>query len=500
MRTAIWAAVSTTAQATPDKVSITVQLQKGREFIASRGYQPAGEYIVPGESRTKYISLYHAEKEIEPLHHLLESAARNEFDLLFVYDLNRFRTLMRQVYDVLCDYNIQLFIHTNPREPVLPTHYTEEHKAAVGMIVDLANIISRNETSNLARHFREKMPGRIQRGLDARLGGIPYGYKRTHPGDKENPLVIDPPKARIVNQIKDLFLKGESYKGICKHLNQKNIPAPEGGIWYPETIRIILARPYYAGIVYFGIHKYNRDRRTGTEHITINPSPTYNKGKHKPLWDESTHLKILDIIEKRGRGYKGNKTARLSGLLNCYCGKVLHLDRSKTTGSGTPYHYWTCSSRLPAHTAISNKKALALIIPKIVEEIRNTPNLPIPVQTQDPAQDTQIALQELLKKRARWLDLYEDEKINKEALTERLQRIENQINESKALLTKQLTSKARLESSRTTRTRLAQLIDRLEGYYLTAPEPQVNADLKDMIDRITITKDHHIKIHWRGED
>ena len=70
MRTAIWAAVSTTAQATPDKVSITVQLQKGREFITSRGYQPAGEYIVPGESRTKYISLYHAEKEIEPLHHL----------------------------------------------------------------------------------------------------------------------------------------------------------------------------------------------------------------------------------------------------------------------------------------------------------------------------------------------------------------------------------------------------------------------------------------------
>lgn len=99
MRTAIWAAVSTVSQATPDKVSIQVQLQKGREFIETRHHTPAGEYIVPGESRTKYISLYHAEKEIAPLHALLEAAARKEFDLLFIYDLNRFRTLMRQIFD-----------------------------------------------------------------------------------------------------------------------------------------------------------------------------------------------------------------------------------------------------------------------------------------------------------------------------------------------------------------------------------------------------------------
>lgn len=499
MRTAIWAAVSTVSQATPDKVSIQVQLQKGREFISARHYTPAGEYIVPGESRTKYISLYHAEKEIAPLHALLEAAARKEFDLLFIYDLNRFRTLMRQIFDVLCDYNIQLYIHTNPREPV--QDYTEEHKVAVGMIVDFSNIISRNETNSLRRHFQEKMPARIKRGLDARLGGIPYGYKRIHPGDKDNPLIIDPPKARIVKQIAEWYLKGASFKAICKRLNEKQVTAPEGGAtWYPETIKLILASPYYAGIVYFGIHKYNRDRRTGKESITRNPSPTYGKGKHVPLWDEATHQRILDLIETRGRGYKGDKTARLSRLLYCPCGKKLHLDRAKTNGSGNPYPYWSCASRQPGHTAISDKKALSLIIPKIVQAIRKTPNLPQPKQKQDPTADLIDEIKDLERKKKRWLDLYENEQLDPQTLTERLRTVQNDLDEANAKLTKQHASQTRRESSRHTRARLAQLIDHLEGYYLQAPPPQVNADLHDIIERIEISKDLKIKIIWRGED
>jgi hypothetical protein len=498
MRVAIWAAVSKPEQARKDKVSIKLQVQKGREFITSRQFTKAGEYVVPGESRTKYISLYQAEKEIPELHQLLEAASRREFDILFVYDLNRFRTLMRQIFDVLCDYNIQIFVNTYPREPVPPHEYTEEVKSAVGMIVDLSNIISRSEISNLQRHFREKMPARIQRGLDARLGGTPFGYKRIHPGDKKNPLIQDPPKARVVKRIKDLYLKGGSFKGICKILNDEKIPASEGGIWYPESIKLILSSPFYAGIVYFGITKYTRDRRTGKEKVSRNPNPVYGKGKHIPLWDEATHHRILEIIEKRGRGSRGVKTARLSRLLYCECGKVLHLDRR----AKDDFPYWRCSAKKRGHTFITDSKANTIVFPAIVKAIQEAPRIPIPKEKKvEPIKDLHFEIQDLEKKKKRWMDMYETSEIDAPTLSERIREINTRIDTSRSLLAKSEATIYRRSASHATFLRLAQLLDGLQGYYSSAPAPQVNADLHAIIKKVAITKKHEISIHWRvGDD
>src|SRR5687767_1670139 len=102
IRYARWAAVSTADQA--KKVSIDVQLAKGLETAKLYGWvETHAPFVVPGESRTKYISLYHAEKEIPQLREMLESASRGEFDVLYVYDLNRFRNLMLQIFEVFCD-------------------------------------------------------------------------------------------------------------------------------------------------------------------------------------------------------------------------------------------------------------------------------------------------------------------------------------------------------------------------------------------------------------
>jgi len=496
LRIAIWAAVSTPDQAKEDKVSIEIQLQKGTEYINAHGHTLAGKYIVPGKSRTKYISLYHAEKEIPQLHALLNAAQRKEFDLLFVYDLNRFRNLMRQIYDVLCDYNIQLYIYTHPRQPVPPNQYTDEIKSSVGMIVDLSNIISRSEISSLQRHFREKMPNRIKQGLDARLGNIPFGYKRIYPGDKTHPLIIDSAKANIVTQIKDLYLAGESLKGICHKLNEQKIPASEGGIWYPESVKLILQSPFYAGIVYFGVTKYSRDRRTGKSKTSPNPNPTYSKGKHQPLWDEATHQRILQILEKRGRGYRGKKSARLSSILYCYCGKKLHLDRR----AKDDYPFWRCSSKQRAHTFITDKKANQIVIPAIMSAIQNS-NIPIPKQTKtDPLLNHQNEIADLEKKKQKWLDLYETDQIDAPTLGERIQDVNHRLDLARSLFAKtQATVHART-AAKDTFLRLAQLLDQLPVYYLQAPAPQVNADLHTIIAGIQISKDHQVTIHWKGGD
>jgi len=497
MRCAIWSAVSTHAQAAPDKISVKLQIEKGRQLIASKGWHNAGEYIVPGESRTRYVSLYHAEKEIEPLHQLLEAAARREFDLLFVYDLNRFRHLMRQIFDVLCDYNIQIYVHTHPREPVPPDRYTDEIKTAVGMIVDVSNLISRSEINTLSRHFREKMPDRIRRGLHAGLGGVPYGYRKIHPLDKINPFVQEPAEARTLIDIKDWYLQGMSLHAIAAKLNQQNIRAPRGGIWHPQTIKVLLLNPYYAGTVFFSLTIYQRDRRTGKEIISKNPNPVFGAGKHIPLWDNQTHQQILSIMERRGQGYRGKKTRRLTSLLRCAnCGGTLHADKLYYHPE-TPV-VWRCVARTNGHTFIRDSIAIDLIIPKIISSIRKSDNVTIPhIPQKDPAEKLQSELNDLDRKKQRWMDLYENESIDPETLSTRLAEIKTQTDSARSLLAKTNAMRLRKETAANAIQQLRQVIDILPTYYTTAPAQQVNTELRTIIEHITITLDHQIEIKWR---
>lgn len=75
-RAAIWVAVSTQEQAAEDKVSLEVQEEKCRQLIQSRGWQEAaGPYVVPGQSRTRWVNLRDAEQAIP---NYLELAPRKE--------------------------------------------------------------------------------------------------------------------------------------------------------------------------------------------------------------------------------------------------------------------------------------------------------------------------------------------------------------------------------------------------------------------------------------
>lgn len=498
MRVAIWSAVSSTSQAAPDKVSIELQLQKGRQFIVAHGYQSAGEFIVPGESRTRFVSLYHAEKEIPPLHQLLEAAARHQFDLLFVYDLNRFRHLMRQVFDALCDYSIQIYVYTHPREPVPPSLYTEEIKTAVGMIVDVSNLISRSEINTLSRHFREKMPARIDKGLHANLGGVIYGYKKIHPLDKTHPYQISPAEANICIQIKDWFLGGMSLNGIASQLNQNGTPAPKGKSWYPQTVKLLLNNPYYAGIVFFGVTAYHRDRRTGKSTLTKSPNPHYGKGAHVPLWDQTTHQRILEKMTERNNGYKGKNTQRLSSLLRCgECGKILH---SNISYQRTDHQrFWRCSSKQKGHTLILDQKALDLIIPQIIAGIQQHSQLPItPAPAAPQTAIIQKEIEQLQNRQKRLLDLYENAEIDAPTIAARLIQIKQNIDNASAKLNKAQATQQQQQNRSATYTALKDIIHTLPHFYRTAPPHTVNTALREIIDHITITKKtHQVQITWR---
>jgi putative DNA-invertase from lambdoid prophage Rac len=76
MKTAIYARVSTTDQ------NCEVQLRELREYVARRGWEPAGEYLDAGFSGSKASR--------PALDKLMAAAARREFDCVMVWKIDRF--------------------------------------------------------------------------------------------------------------------------------------------------------------------------------------------------------------------------------------------------------------------------------------------------------------------------------------------------------------------------------------------------------------------------
>ena len=492
MKTAIWAAVSTVNQATPDKVSIQIQIQKGREYIRAHNHTPAGEYIVPGESRTAFISLAHAEEDIPQLHQLLEDASKGKYQLLWVYDLNRFRNLMLQVFEVLTAYNVQIYNHDDPRAPV--NQYTDEHKNAARLNLKLHDIISGQEINTLQKHYREKMPARVTvKRLHPGLGLPPYGYRKpaSQVHDRNAVLEQNPEQTRILHQIKDWFLQdGLSLTAIADRLNHQHTPSPRGGRWWYSIVRYLLANPYYAGIVEFGSTRRQRDKRKRTITRTKNHTPVRAVGIHKPLWSTAEHQRILTELQRRANAQPGIKTRPLSRLLKCQCGALLW---AQVTPAG---QYWRCSTGQKNHTYINDQKALDLIIPKLTRALKNVSGIKLP-QPKDQRPALLAEIKTLTAKRTRWMDLYEDDSIDQDELKTRLDKIQTRLKTTADLLAKIQTDTARQTATRNALHDLAKLIHTLPKYIRTAEPRRVNTTLHTILTAITIHRDHTITLHWR---
>jgi hypothetical protein len=457
-----------------------------------RGGNPPAEKIGQGQSRTQWTSLYHAEKHIPELHALLEAASRGSFDVLVVYDLNRFRDLMRQVYDALCDANVQLYILADPREPVIPSEYTEERKNEVGLTVGLRDIISRSEISNLQKHYRDKMPRRIlDKGLHAGLGRPPYGFRKP-PGkelDRNAVLIQDPAQVRILLQMRDWFFAGCSLTEIANRLNAQRIPSPRGRRWWYTVVAYVLANPFYAGTVSFGATKRIRNRRQGTIH-RYKGTPVTAAGKHAPLWDPAVHHRILAELERRGQAHPGTRVRQLSRLLHCWCGAAMW---AQVTPSGA---YWRCSTGQQQHVRLRDDVALQLATDKIVRALRHVDRLQLPT-SQDERPALRAELKVLTVRRRRWEDLYEIGSLDAPTLTARIAAIDQRTQEAEGQLRRIDQDLAASAATRSTLQSLAVAVETLPHYYRDGDKAHVNADLRAILHRILVHKDKTLSLEWR---
>lgn len=160
----------------------------------------------------------------------------------------------------------------------------------------------------------------------------PYGYLKD-PYDK-NKLVINPETADVINKIFSLYVSGNSLRQIALILNGKGIPSPASYkqknttyhngktkyfLWFPETVRLILANPTYTGNlaqnkcskINYKLKKY---RNVPREDWTV------VENTHEPIIETETFNLVQQMLSIKASQLQNSKPSPhlLSGLI--YCG------------------------------------------------------------------------------------------------------------------------------------------------------------------------------------
>jgi DNA invertase Pin-like site-specific DNA recombinase len=501
IRFAIFVAVSSKPQAAEEKVSIPEQIKLCRQDGLKRKWkETAGPFIVPGETRTRWVNLRDAEEQIinkdgsHPLRDMLDAAKRKEYDVLIVYHYNRFRDLLDSVDKTLQAYGVQMTSHSQWTEPQSPDAY--DPLLDIGKTVRYATgFASQAEIIEIRRRYKMGMPGRIRKGLHK--GKLPYGYRKPR-GKELDPEAIpvrDPVKSAIVIRIKDAFLGGQSLWQIAHALTKEKIPTPSGGTRWTDVItRHIMTNRFYCGEIQFGITYRSTDPRTGRVKFITNPASRVLtvQGKHPPLWDMKTQHRIDEEFKKRGRKYSGMRTQRLSNLLYCgICGARVYVAYTSSTtydGPTDKNRRWRCKEQRQ-HVNLADDLLIKRVTDELKKTLKNANNLKLPQKAKLPLEDTHALIAELQTRKDRAYAAYESGTLSLEKYNERADQLDKEITDAQKKLYNSenefIRQKENLEHIRG----MAGIIEKIPTYITKAPAQVVNNHLRSFIQKIIITPD-----------
>lgn len=473
-----------------DKESLANQLRLCVEVGNAHGWQDTGlRYVAPGQSRTRYVNLTDAEKDIPDLHDLLEDAKAGKYNLLILYDFNRLRSLMKPVKKVLESYGVQIYSVNQRNELQDPEKFNPG--TSDDTMIGVHEVFSDLQVKDLRRKYETYVPQRLDRGLPALK--IPYGYIRPHNGDSQSVPEIVPAQAAIVREIMQLFLDGMSLHKLRDHLDALGYPTPSGQAkWSRSTLKKILKNPYYAGKVRWQDRLTVRDFRDNTARLINNPTPILKDGKHQPLYSWEIYQQILLEIERRSTAPRLS-VYQLTGLLSCaVCGnRLYHHGTSKETKTlGLKhYRYWWCKS---GHVKIYEAHALALVSKSVTDALKNATLTDVPRLVPD----TQAAMDELDAKRKKIQADYESEIYTKAEAVEKM----NAIKAKKKLLMDEAANTTRKQQQRQNfidTLKKVRTIPNINNWMRDADPAEVSKWLRDLCS-ISITPEHKATVHFRA--
>lgn len=335
MNAAIYVRVSSDEQERGG-TSLDTQAQRNVEYARSHGYAVVERLSDTASGFTM---------ERPALVRLRELVTRREVEVVITYAVDRLsrnQNHMGVLFDEMQRHGVRLEVVSEPFEDT-----------AIGRFILAARAF-------MAEVEREKIAertsrGRVQRASEGRyVGSLPFGYQRAG-----NTLAPHPEQADVVRRIFDLYARNQGVRAISKLLNAEHVPTMTGRPWYSQTVRGILTRETYTGVLLYG------DVRL--------------EGAVPPLIDRPTFDRVQERIERKrvlGGGRTQTSEHLLTGVLFCgVCkgrmrGLRMRPTQERKAGPKTyDYRGYVCSTWRDAGTCESNYHGAADLEARVVSDL-----------------------------------------------------------------------------------------------------------------------------------
>jgi len=197
------------------------------------------------------------------------------FDAVICYDLDRLTRQPRQLEDWI-DY-------AQDRDIALVTANGEADLSHDNgrMFARIKATVARAEVERKGARQKVALRQRAERG------GVPKGATLTG-YDKDGNLIPD--EAKVVQQVFDLFVAGETLKGIARTLNEAGIETRRGSRWDSSTLYGLLRNARYCGRSTYRVRERGADGKTRYYRETA---------KAKGNWEAIVSENIFDLVQAR---------------------------------------------------------------------------------------------------------------------------------------------------------------------------------------------------------
>lgn len=292
---------------------------------------------------------------------LLEDARAKKFDLILVYKLDRFSRRLRDILNVLDEFDslgVQFKSATEPYETT-----TSSGKLMLQQLGSFAEF----ERNRIIERVVPGMVRGVQAGHWQGARYSPFGYSYDKLSKR---LQVVKEEAEIVKEIFQRYIAGESCQKIGGVFYEKKILSRSGGRFNSSLVLKILRNKIYIGKIVWNVHRYDRKQKTlkGFRYIKNDPSKIIEAdGLHEPIIKEEIFYQAQRYLDRNRKG-KFNRTKNreypLSGTVTCAkCGA--HYNgatnvKNHRTGEKTPYY--RCSSRASYNIKCGNGDVRAEVL------------------------------------------------------------------------------------------------------------------------------------------
>lgn len=313
--------------------SIEGQFRVCSEFCKRSGYNIVGKYIDRAASASK-----DTDKRKQFLK-MIKDSERRTFDAVVVYKLDRFA---RNRYDS-ATYKAKL--KKNGVRVISATENISDNPEG---------IILESVLEGMAEFYSKELSQKVSRGMHETAlkcnscgGSLPLGYKIVN-----KKYVVDETSAAIVREAFDLYANGKTIAEIIRLFNAKGYRTTAG-----KEFNKMSFNKMFRNEKYIGVYKYKEVRTEGGVPAII---------------DEET-FKVVQAKLEYNAAAPGHKKAKVDYLLAqklfCgHCGAVMTGECGRSE-NGSPYHYYTCSTRKKTHKCDKKPLRKEFIERVVVEDV-----------------------------------------------------------------------------------------------------------------------------------